>query len=893
MSSLLEAVRTGRTAEAVSLLDGMTDVERGALVPELKALRSELRGAPWDAASRRAWPTLHLAGAACQTGAAGVATWIAAADMRWAQASPAVLLDVLGDREPDWLADVTHRLARRPFATGAVPYALMAGLVRLSGCPAPTTDAYVQGWMDHVGSGWQRGDTVLDRLRKDPHLPELVAALFKVDGIGGRVEWRYGEGPNSWTYALARLTEDGVLDRTVMVDACLARLLRGGPSKELRAFLGLLTSLDLTGEERRDRLADWMALTRASAAPVAAHAQSVLASLALEGGLTPRRLAEMSSAVLFRTEKKLVRAQLVLLGKALARDPGSAAELLPAVVRALGQEDTDLQERALKIVERHAGALDGADGARESLTEAADRLGPALRARAERLLGLDALVPTPEPQKDVLPPVPERTRLAPAPASAVELAEEVRALPASGGDVAAFERILDGLVRHAYEDRARLIQALEPAVARRWWSTSEPRHPDVDTYFGEAPRGIEVVLAALLGRIRTATLHTAVRRDTTRRACRHSALADVVEARVWEVAHRLRTAEAPPFLLATPSWSTGLLEPDELVERLDAYRRLGIRPCATDFAQALLRVRRDASAPDICARDTCAPDTSVADRARSLGTAEGTRLADWLTAGEPAGPVERRRTVGVRILLEAGEHEELLGRFPPAFQRLGRPFSVFEGRSYCSHEDGSERQHWLAVAPGRPELAAARLLRDVSAAAVDDTRGTAAFLPLLAEADGEAGEAVHLCLAYGLGARHPEDRLATVDALLVLAARGRLDADRLGADLGQLVRRGAVKPARLAEAIRTAAGTGAHATVWSVLRSALPLLLADLAGAGAGGAPSRGLGDLLSVAAESAERSGARGDLVHLAQTADRRGSSKVVTQARRLRTALTQGAGA
>jgi hypothetical protein len=132
-----------------------------------------------------------------------------------------------------------------------------------------------------------------------------------------------------------------------------------------------------------------------------------------------------------------------------------------------------------------------------------------------------------------------------------------------------------------------------------------------------------------------------------------------------------------------------------------------------------------------------------------------------------------------------------------------------------------------------------------------------------------------------------------VDALLVLAARGQLDAGRLGADLGQLVRRGAVKPLRLAESIRTAAATGAYATVWAVLRDALPILLADLATEGASTTPARGLGDLLAVAAECAERSGARGEFPHLSQAAGRRGSSTLVTQARRLRTALTQPAAA
>jgi hypothetical protein len=95
-----------------------------------------------------------------------------------------------------------------------------------------------------------------------------------------------------------------------------------------------------------------------------------------------------------------------------------------------------------------------------------------------------------------------------------------------------------------------------------------------------------------------------------------------------------------------------------------------------------------------------------------------------------------------------------------------------------------------------------------------------------------------------------------------------------------------VKPSRLVESVRTAAATGANATIWGILRHTLTALLADVDG-DAKPAHTRGLGDLLAVAAECAERSGARGELPHLAQTASRSGSSRLVAQARRLRTAL------
>ncbi|MGW0837166.1 DUF7825 domain-containing protein [Streptomyces prunicolor] len=883
MSSLVEAVRAGRTAEAVGLLDGLTDAERRVFLPELKELRKELRKAPWEMPARRAYPALHAAGAACETGAAAAATWIAATDMRWSQSSPALLIHILGDRDTVWLADVTHRLAGRPASAG-VPYELMAGLVRLSGCPVPTTDAYVRGWVEHIGNLRQLGNTLLDRLRKDPHLAELVHAVFETEDIGSPLEWTSAEGPNSWVDALAQLTTEGVLDRKRTVDACAARLLRGGTTLDNRVFLRGLKALALTREEERERIADWLALASDAVPTVASHAQSVLGSLALDGELTPRRLAEMSDAVLFRPEKKLVRAQLVLLGKVLARDASAADEVLPALAQAFGHEDADVQERALKLVERYLKKVRSPE-VRAELAVAADQLIPTLRARAVETLGAAPVAAASTVYEEMLPPAPEPARLAPTPESAVELAEELGVLLAAEGDVATFERALDGLVRHVYRDRDALLEALGPVVARRWWSSMDPedvRRPDnrfsrTHHSFGSPAFALDLLLATVHDKVPTVTLHEGAQRGHRGGECRHSALSRAFDARIWEVAYRLR-AEPLPFLLSTPSWSTGLLEPGELVDRLDAYRRLGARVSEADFAQGLLRVRRvDRAAA-----------AAAAERAEALGTAEGTRLARWLTSESPTLPLSRRRASEGRVELEFGELLDLQEDFPAEFRALGRPVTS-SGQRYCYHWSQDVERHWLAILPERRELVAARLVRDVSAVAVDDTRGAAAVLPSLAESGGVAGQATHLCVAYGLGARHPEDRLAAVDALLVLAARGQLDAARLGADLGELVRSGAVKPSRLAESVRTGAATGANATIWGILRHTLTALLADLDG-DAKPAHARALGDLLTVAAECAEQSGARGELPHLAQTAARGGSSRLVTQARRLRSTLVEG---
>lgn len=878
MNALMDAVRAGRTREALRLLDEMTDAERRACMPELKAFRKELRADAWSGRARRSVPTLYAAGVACQTGAAAVAVWIAASDLRWPQTDTALLLRLLGDRPADWLADLALRLAERPAST-AIPYSLMSGLVRLSGCPVPTTEAYVRGWVDDTERNGERGGTLCDRLRADPHRELMVGALFATDGIGERLEWRNGEGPDGWSDALALLTADGLLDRKVMVDGCVSRLLRGGSLSDTRAFLRLLIALDLSREELSERSGDWQALASDALSPVAGHAQSVLGALALDGGLTTRQLADMSGAVLFRTEKKLVRAQLVLLGKVLTRGTNQADELLPVVALAFGHPDPDVQERALKLVERHLRKARGGE-VRGELAVAAEQLHPGLRVRAAELLGTAVTSAEPEAYEEVLPPVPEPVRLAPSPASAVEVAEEVGAALAAVPSVAEFERALDGLVRAVHQDPAGLSAALEPVFARCWWddddikieNAAERRFHTQGSGVFTASNGLEIPLAALRDRISLRTLDAAVRTGTSHRDCGHGALAEAFEARLWEVSYRMRT-DPLPFLLSTPTWSTGLLEPGDLVDRLDAYRRLGARVAATDFAQALLRVRRaDQEAA-----------ASAAGRAAALGTAEGARLAAWLTAESPE-PLARRRTHASRLLVEFEGVADIGEDFPAGFRALGGPVGGARDSWYCYQHDHGIRQQWLALLPERRELVAGRLVGDMSHLAVYDARGAGTVLPYLAESGGEAGEAVHLCLAYGLAARHPEDRLAAVDALLTLAARGQLSPESLGTEIRLLIRLGALKLLRLAESLRTAAATGAYGTVWEVLRHALPPLLADLAFAGT---PARGLGDLLGAAAECADRSGARGELPHLDQAADRRGSSLLVTQARRLRDTL------
>lgn len=884
--TLMTAVRKGKVSAVIELVTDMTTEERRAAVPELKALRTELRKEPWSDRARQIRPALHAAGAACHSGASAAAAWIAGSEMTWAPAAPPVLLNLLAYRDRQWQADVATRLADRP-ESARVPFALMSGLVRLSGCEVPTTDSYVRGWLNSATTTWQlSGPLLAERLGRDAHLVPLVNALFELDDIGWRLEWNYGQdGAQGWIPALAQLTEQGFLDRKTMIDGCVARLLRGGSTVDQRAFLALFKALSPTREEERERTGDWMALATDAAVAIASHAQSVLAALALDGGLTARQLAETSRGVLFRPEKKLVRAQLVLLGKVLRATPSAASALLPAVAEGFGHPDTDLQERAVKLVERWAGRAD--QEARDEILASAELLSGVLRPRAAAALGV---VPaalergTPEVYGEILPPVPLARRVDPAPETVEELAEEVGALLAARTqDVAVFERVLDGLVRHTYRDHEALVEALRPVVAGCWWYPTEdgPRG-SADTNFRARPYGVEVVLASLFDGVKPSTLHLALRKDGSPRSdCAHAKLERPWRARLYETAYRLRT-EPLPFLLSTPTWASGLLEAGELVARLGEYRRLGAPVAEADFAQALRRVRHDATADP-------AVSGGAAAAASALGTPEGDRLAALLTGPAPAAPAAEVVETQSRLLVRTGGVPELQSKELPAFFRpLGLQVDPTEREQQCYYHWGFPAYpHWLAILPGERETVAARLLSVLSGGAVDDIPLEVGYLPLLAESPGPVGDALLLSVAYGAGARRAEERVAAVDALLVLAASGQLDTARLGELLGRLMAMGAVKPVRVVECVRTAASTGACGTVWGLLRAALPALLAGPAVAGT--AAARGVGDLLAVAAECVERAGGRGELPHLAELAARRGGSRLLTQARRLHTLLTE----
>ncbi|MFG1780174.1 hypothetical protein ACGFIG_27545 [Micromonospora sp. NPDC049048] len=277
----------------------------------------------------------------------------------------------------------------------------------------------------------------------------------------------------------------------------------------------------------------------------------------------------------------------------------------------------------------------------------------------------------------------------------------------------------------------------------------------------------------------------------------------------------------------------------------------------------------------------------MADKAAALGTPAGERLATWLRTGGLPQPLTRVTTVTRRPRKNGydWEHDQLPAKRvmvelrPP--DGHADPYGLLTADpAPISTEQSNWMNLWPSILPGHRAVVAAYALPTVAATADMDQRDGATILPLLADSTGPGGAALDLALAYGLGARHGTDRVATLDALLALAAAGQLDATATGHHLGHLVAAQLVKLPRALEPLRDAALAGAPLTVWQLTAAALPALLAAPQ-------PPRGLPDLLSLAAETATTTGIRIDVPGLADVARRGGSSRLVTEARRLHRAL------
>ena len=303
-----------------------------------------------------------------------------------------LVADVLRARDVPWLPEFTDRLASR------LPRAAWTGFTwdlvteLCAGAELPTADGYVRNWFDRLRS---EADLIVASVRQDERFLALVPRMFDVDGFAAMLDpVRWPRNEFGWRGALVQLAAEGVVQRAVLLDGCLRALRRAETVNDARGFLALLDLLDPTTDELHQRATDFVAVLSGTHATATSMAQAVLRRLDESGRLEPHLLLDATRAVLPRTEKRLVRAQLMWLTDSLRRDDVDRSALLRAVAVAFAHDSAEIQQRALDLVLEHADQVD----ARTELAAASRHLPADLQAQASAVLG-------PPPGEDLPPRV--------------------------------------------------------------------------------------------------------------------------------------------------------------------------------------------------------------------------------------------------------------------------------------------------------------------------------------------------------------------------------------------------------------------------------------------------------------------------------------------------------
>ncbi|MFI9593900.1 DUF6493 family protein [Nonomuraea sp. NPDC052265] len=433
------------------------------------------------------------------------------------------------------------------------------------------------------------------------------------------------------------------------------------------------------------------------------------------------------------------------------------------------------------------------------------------------------------------------------------------------------------LLERAYEHLAELGVNPVRIAAMRAGEPVPPPHPDEPL--------VQVTVVFVPPRLRSFMPRELPEHDEWRRRNRlpqpHrvSPPHDFLLHRYAELAEALRTGALPPVLLATPTWMSGHLDPDVLIDRLETCAAAGVEPLPADLAQALLRLPRG-------------DHPEAAERAAKVESEAAGPAARWLAgdglADPECGHVWRHMVGASMVDFGDGEPEHFTEvrlkpvlRAAPTGHRLIDEVLLREP-SGSTGESGHTLGAWPAMLPSHREVVAVNFLPYLLRGQWGTWRAPAE-LTGLEIAQGPMGESTAVILAFLLVDGVP----GVTQQILDLAAKGELPAEAIGRQLALVLRRTWQETRPALAALTALAEAGGQHEVWRVLLTLLPGMLPGMS-SGEGRRVTVTHTALVAFAADVAHWTGARGEIPVVAEYARSRRTTRFAHECRRLHAQLT-----
>lgn len=740
----------------------LDDADRKALV---KPMRAYSRSGEFGAAPRRSENALTLVGVAVLPDARSTSAWLrrfpAVQFSMWPDErddwvpTTSLVVRILAHRRPGWVPALVQDLAER-LRTGtedSANFEVVDGLRLELGLQPPEVGAYVAQWVQGRWSlqGHPSGSEVL---AENPAFARLVPLVFDDDAIASRLR-SYKE--------LSTVIADGLVDRGAVLDSALARLQRGGRPRATNDFVAVLEDLAPTDDEVGARLSDYLALLPSgTASTVASSAQAALLRAEASGAINSSDVIAASSAVLARSEKKVLRTQLGWLERHARNHPRDAQQVAAAATVATSSSATDISQRATALVtslghtpppSNNSGAFDPQvalaapqDPApvlpMESLDEAIEQLLVILRTQENHAIGLQV------------------------------------------------ERVLEALPRLAGNDASALLSVKHRFVEDPAYVWAVRGTPYGDRL--SVRRAMAAVTASLVGDAWTM--------QGTDRAATMDPPERALAERIVDLATALRRDQRVR-VVSLPTDDSGAIDPDVLARRLASAAQEGWQPASLDLEQAQLRADpHDHPMPQVTVLSTTALSGAYHDPSE-----QPDQLGSLTLVGVAPAEVDTVATATIWSLLVRNDLS------PRRYRPGWAPENHFAA--------------WHLLLPHHPDLITAHLVPELSRVSGAKSQGLQSFLKL-AESPRGGGVATNVALAHLLNGANSEAQSAAADAILALAARDHLDATQLGRLLTAMIRGREITTKRLPKPLLDAAHNGAQEVVWNTLRQVITDLLA-------------------------------------------------------------------
>lgn len=775
---------------------------------------------PEQVAARLAHRLAEVALAATPAGAAGSLRWLPMLGREEAAGYAATCVEALRDRGGRWLERFAASLVASANRNAAVAWRLVSALVDAGLIEPPAHPNYRSDVL------WAfRWEDLPDLVAADPKLAGRLRELFRTPGVGlglGRRAHRPGrpqpgDAPRAsayqdaaWSGLLAAWGSDDADRRPSLLDDCLTALSGSLPERDAPGFIEIHRRLEPTIEEAAERQGRYLTLLLSPVTGTVALARTQLRRLLDEGRLDGDGLAEVTTDVLLRREKVVVREHLRLLTDAVAAgalDPGACAD---AVAPALDPERMDIAILVARLLRR---CVRSTPHLRERLAQDVTAAVPHPSPDLREALGPLAVAPQAEAS-------PSGKRAAPAASLPVDLPgpglleplrdlagltallEEMHTTGATALDV---ERVIDAIARIRPErpvaqDLVRALVARPRGVPvlldvlRSWAGWKTPDAPSVVFRTGgsldrsDVPEGAEVTEHRQMVRphVFEGDLETDAHEVVSyvwRLAVPAWTPRHLVSSRMQEL-RRAHLRRPPAPLLATPTHDDGSLTVDVFLARLHERAATGLGAEPHDLGAALLRLRPEERAA-LMDSGHLRPET--AERLAVVGTPFEWRYgavavsprwwpgrddacALWQAANSPRGAPDDP----VRAWLDT----EQLGR-------MWWDLTTGSGRADTTVETAVGL--WALTLPSHPDVLGAHLQHLVAWAIDNKYADVSGVMALVGTSRARWGPPAAHAVVVGGTTMSARARAAAAEALALAARRGVVSAPVLAEALAAVL----------------------------------------------------------------------------------------------------------